>query len=100
MEAQSEYVHMLHTHFCMFGADLYAQPVLINKTSASELSRKFIKSVLLVGFEVLYSFFFFLQELVLREDFLHGEPLRGLLHGVGLRLHSFCNLHRQVRGIL
>ncbi len=39
----------LHTHFCTFGADLYAQSVLINKASASELRRKFIKSALLVG---------------------------------------------------
>ncbi len=35
--------------FCTFGADLYAQSVLINKISASELSRKFMKSALLVG---------------------------------------------------
>ena len=38
------------TCFCMFGADLYAQSVLVNKISASELTRKFIKSALLVGF--------------------------------------------------
>ena len=31
MEAQSEYVYTLHTRFCMFGTDLYAQSVLINK---------------------------------------------------------------------
>ncbi len=31
------------------GADLYAQSVIINKISASELSRKLIKSALLVG---------------------------------------------------
>ncbi len=37
------------TRFCTFGANLYAQSVLINKISASKLSRKFIKSVLLVG---------------------------------------------------
>ena len=36
----------------MFGTDLYAQSVLINKIFASELSRKFIKSALLVGFIV------------------------------------------------
>ena len=35
--------------FCTFGAGLYAQSVLINKISASELCRKFIKSALLVG---------------------------------------------------
>ena len=42
-----------HTSFCTFGADFHAQPVLNNKISASELSEKFIKSTLLVG----YSFF-------------------------------------------
>ncbi len=46
MEAQLEYtVGTLHTHFCTFGTDLYAQSVIINKISASELSG----SVLLVG---------------------------------------------------
>ncbi len=39
----------MHTHFCTFGTDSYAQSVLINNISASELSRKFIKSALLVG---------------------------------------------------
>ncbi len=39
-----------HTCFCTFGADFLAQPVLINKTSASEFSRKFIKVALLVGY--------------------------------------------------
>ena len=39
----------MHTHFCVFAADFYAQSVLGNKISASELSRKFIKSALLVG---------------------------------------------------
>ncbi len=52
MEAQSEYVHVAHTFFCIFGADLHAQLVLINKISASELRRKSIKSALLVGQEV------------------------------------------------
>ncbi len=32
-----------------FGVDLHARSVLVKKNSASELSRKFIKSVLLVG---------------------------------------------------
>ncbi len=40
--------HCMHI-FCMFGADLYAQSLLSNKISASELSRKFIKGPLLVG---------------------------------------------------
>ncbi len=40
----------LHTRFCTFGGDLHAQLVFINKTSASELSRKLIKSALLVGY--------------------------------------------------
>ncbi len=43
----------IHTHcvhvFARFGADLYVQSVLIDKICASELSRKFIESVLLVG---------------------------------------------------
>ena len=41
----------LHTRFCTFGTDLYAQSVLINKIFASELRRKFIKNALLVGFQ-------------------------------------------------
>ncbi len=48
MEAQLEYV----ARFCTFGTDLYAQSVLVNKISASEISRKFIKSALLVGLKV------------------------------------------------
>ncbi len=43
--------------FCTSGADSYAQLVLINKISASELSRKFIKGallfLLLVGKDIL-----------------------------------------------
>ena len=35
--------------FCKIGADLHAQSVISNKISASELSRKLIKSALLVG---------------------------------------------------
>ena len=35
--------------FARFGADLYARSVLLDKISATELSRKFIKSALLVG---------------------------------------------------
>ena len=42
-------IYMLHTHFCTFDANSYAPSVLINKISASELSRMFIKSALLVG---------------------------------------------------
>ncbi len=45
----SRNTYSLHTCFCTFGADSYAQSVLINKISASELSRNFIKSALLVG---------------------------------------------------
>ncbi len=48
-EAQLEYIHIAYTCFCTFGTDLPAQSVLINEISASELSRKFIKSALLVG---------------------------------------------------
>ncbi len=43
-------IYTLHTRFCTFGADLYAQTVLINKIFAFELSWKFIKSTLLVGY--------------------------------------------------
>ena len=44
----SEYVpgiYTMHTRFCTFGVDLYAQSVIINKIPASELSQKFVKSV-------------------------------------------------------
>ena len=50
MEVQLEYVpYTLHTRFCTFGTDLHAQSMLINEIYVSELSRKFIKSALLVG---------------------------------------------------
>ena len=39
MEAQSEYTHVAY-HFRTLGTHLYAQLVLVNKISASELSRK------------------------------------------------------------
>ncbi len=42
-------LYSLHACFGTFGTDLFAQSVLINKISALELSRKFIKSALLVG---------------------------------------------------
>ena len=45
-------MYTLHTRFRTFGADLNdAQSVIINTISASELSRKIIKSALLVGKE-------------------------------------------------
>ena len=47
--AQSEYVHVAYTFYAHLAPDLYAQSVVSNKISASELSRKFIKSALLVG---------------------------------------------------
>ncbi len=37
-----------HERFCTSGTDLHAQSVLVNKISASELRRKFIKSALLL----------------------------------------------------
>ncbi len=47
----SRNMYTLHARFFRtFGADLHAPSVLISKISASELSRKFIKSALLVGF--------------------------------------------------
>ncbi len=42
--------------FGTFGADLHARSVLTNKISASKLSRKFVKSALLVGNESFESF--------------------------------------------
>ncbi len=42
-------MYTLRTYFCTFRADSYARSVIINKISASELSRKFAKSALLVG---------------------------------------------------
>ncbi len=42
-------MYTLHTCLGTFGADLYAQSVLIDRNFASELSRKFIESALLVG---------------------------------------------------
>ncbi len=41
--------YTLHTRFCTLGANLHAQSVTIDKISALELSRKFIKGALLVG---------------------------------------------------
>ena len=49
MGAQSEYVHVAHTFLAHLAPLLYAQSVLRNKISASELRRKFMKSALLVG---------------------------------------------------
>ncbi len=49
MEAPSECIHIAYTFLHVWVPILYAQSVLINKTSASEISRKFIKSALLVG---------------------------------------------------
>ncbi len=43
-------LYTLHTRFSTFGNDLCDQSVLINKITASELSRKSVKSALLVGF--------------------------------------------------
>ncbi len=40
MEARLEYAHLAHTLFTRLGTDLYAQLVLIDKVSASELSRE------------------------------------------------------------
>ncbi len=37
-------MYTLHARFCTFGADLHAQSVIVNKISASELTRKFTKS--------------------------------------------------------
>ncbi len=42
-------MYTLHTRLCTFVTDLHAQSVISSKISESELSRKFIKSALLVG---------------------------------------------------
>ena len=49
MEAQSESVYTMHACFCMFGTNMHARSVLSNKIFALKLSRKLIKSALLVG---------------------------------------------------
>ncbi len=49
-ETQFEYVTRCIHVFARLVADSFAQSVLSNKISASELSRKFIKSALLVGY--------------------------------------------------
>ncbi len=55
MEAQLEYVHNAYMFFARLAPILHAQSVLISKISASELSRKFIESALLVGHSLLVS---------------------------------------------
>ena len=47
---QNESLVGIYTRFCTFGTNLYAQSVLVIKISASELSQKFIKVALLVGY--------------------------------------------------
>ena len=49
MEARSKYAHVAHTFLHACARILYAQSALINKISASELSRNFIKGALSVG---------------------------------------------------
>ena len=49
MEARSEYSHVACTFLHVWRPILHAQSMLIDKISASELSRKFIKSALSVG---------------------------------------------------
>ncbi len=44
-----QYIPIAYTFFARLALICYAQSVLINKISASELSRKFVKSALLVG---------------------------------------------------
>ncbi len=53
MEAELRNAYSLHTRFCMFDTDFYAQSALINKISALELSRKFIESSLSVGLVII-----------------------------------------------
>ncbi len=51
MEARPEYVDIAYLLFARLAPICDARSVLINKISASELRRKFIKSALLVGEE-------------------------------------------------
>ncbi len=48
-EAQSERARVSYAFLARFGADSHARSALVDKTSASELSRKFIKGALSVG---------------------------------------------------
>ena len=57
--------------FARFGADLNAQSVLGNDVSASELRRKFIKSVLSVGRAVWFYFIFYFFTLPHSGDLLY-----------------------------
>ena len=58
MEAQLECIlYTLHIHvhgffFCTFRSDLHTQSVLRKNISASGFSQKFIKSALLVGYDL------------------------------------------------
>ena len=58
MEVQLEYVHFAYTFLHVLASTCNAQSMLNNTISASELSRKFTKSALLVGKETLSSFSF------------------------------------------
>ena len=49
MEAQSEYAHVACTSCALLAPISHAQPVLVDRVSASELGRKSIKSALSVG---------------------------------------------------
>ena len=77
-EAQLEYIHITY----MFGTNLYAQLVFSNKISASEFSRKFIKSVLLVGCRstVMNTLPF---EVFIQESFVPSSPFHTNNVGVG-----------------
>ena len=49
MEAQLEHVHVAYTFFARLVPICNARSVIISNISASELSRKFVESALLVG---------------------------------------------------
>ncbi len=49
MEAQSEYVHVACTFFARSAPTCMLSRCFINKISASELRRKFINTLLIVG---------------------------------------------------
>ncbi len=73
-----------------FGTDLYAQSVLSNKISAPDVSRKFIKSALLVGQQIGNTTFFFQSVVLLLSTFRYFFSLCLLLvlkTGVLLYLH-------------
>ncbi len=67
----SQNMYALRVHiFARLPPDLHAQSAFINKISASELTRKFIKSALIVGWVFRIGFFILLRACLPRFVFL------------------------------